>query len=106
VTWRETDRGTLITIWADRTLTSDHFETFAVSGGSPRVVVKLVGVSARYPQQELGVGTGEVQRLRFGFHGDKAPAETHVVADLAGADVRVLEATTRGKSVEVLFGGG
>jgi len=104
VTWRETDGGTLVTVWTDTSLTSRDFETVVVGTGSPRVVVKFFGVSGRYGQKQLDAGTAEVERLRFGYHGAQAPPEIHMVADLAARGVSVVSAEARGKSLEILFG--
>ena len=94
----------LVTLWADTTLERGDFDTLPVVGGAPRVVVKLLRVSGRYGQSELGIGSGEILRLRFGYHGNETPPELHVVADLVESDIAVLATEVRGKSLEILFG--
>ena len=58
-------------------------------GGLPvREVVRITGIDRPFPTARLAVRSPELVQIRTGYH---PPRDLHVVLDLAGRDVQVMD---------------
>jgi hypothetical protein len=64
-------------------------------------VLRLAGIEEPYRRTELPTGTGELIRIRTGYH--PADAELHVVLDLADPAVGVESLQLVGSSLRVVL---
>ncbi len=98
VTWSEVSGGIKIILTGDGPIPTGRYRYFSLSGGSPREVVKLIGVDQGFSKGQLTVGGPGVQRIRFGFH---QGSEIHVVLDLAGPGWTITEVANVGSRLEL-----
>jgi uncharacterized protein (TIGR02266 family) len=87
ITWRQDGGATDLVIWMNGTVAADAFRHSHLGGPVPREVFRLRGIDAPFAQAELPVGTGQLRRVRTGYHPELSPPELHVVLDLAGLGV-------------------
>ena len=87
ITWRQDGGATDLVIWMNGTVAADAFRHSHLGGPVPREVFRLRGIDAPFAQAELPVGTGQLRRVRTGYHPELSPPELHVVLDLAGMGV-------------------
>jgi hypothetical protein len=102
ITWSESGDETVLTLVADGELSSQQVELVPITGGAPRLVIKIRGVERPFQPAVLEVATSHVLRVRTGLH---AGGELHVVVDLAAPGVSVGDLTARGSRLEVRLGG-
>lgn len=100
VSWRATDAGTEVTIRGDGAFAPGRVRVNPLSS-PPRVLVRLAEVSAGNTGEQRAVGTREVERIRFGYHGELSPPELYVVLDLTSAAVPLAGHTVEGDVVRL-----
>lgn len=100
VSWQATDTGTEVIIRGDGALAAGRVRVNVLSG-PPRVLVRLADVSSARSGEQRAVGTSEVERIRFGYHGELSPPELYVVLDLTSAAVALAGHTVEGDVVRL-----
>ena len=73
-------------------------------GDPPRVLVRIPGVAEPFTQLLIPVGSPELLTIRSWLHGELRPPELHVVIDLAGDRVKLLEVRRGAHSVVLALG--
>ena len=76
---------------------------FRLDTGTPRQVVKILGVSRPFSERSLEVGTSHVSAVRTGLHAGDVGQELHVVADLEDPAVRMRRVEPEGSQLHVYF---
>jgi hypothetical protein len=74
----------------DGQLDEARLSDLRIGAGSPRHVVKIVGIVRPPIPTEREAGTAHLRRVRFGLHRIAGDAELHAVLDLASPDVGVV----------------
>ena len=78
--------GTRVVVTLDGAITQDRVRASRITGDSPRLVVRLLGVTDRV-RAPWEPATSEVQRIRSGRHDGDGGSEVHLVLDLGGDGV-------------------
>ncbi len=102
ITWSESGEETVLALVGDGEISRQQVELLPITGGQPRLVIKIRGVERPFQPAVLEVGTSHVLRVRTGLH---AGGELHVVVDLAAPGVSVRDLAARGSRLEVRLGG-
>ncbi len=85
-----------VTLTGDGPILTGRYKYYHLSGGEPREVVKLTGLSGGFPKSQMTVGGPGVQRIRTGFHGGN---ELHVVLDLTGPGWQITGVESAGNAL-------
>ena len=101
ITWTEYDDETVLALVGDGTIPGEQVELVPITGGQPRLVIKIPGVERPFEPAVLEVGTAHVQRIRTGL---QAGGGLHVVVDLAAPGIVVRQRSSRGSRMEVRLG--
>ncbi len=90
IEWQRERGGLLVELRADGVVGSADYDVVRLGETeSPRVLLRLRGVSRAFPQPRLAVQSPEVLQIRTGYHDEGEVSELHVVFDLAGGQVRL-----------------
>jgi len=103
ITWQESEDQTVLTLWGDGPFDTDQLVVFRLDTGTPRQVVKILGVSRPFSKRTLAVGTSHVSTVRTGLHTGAAGQELHIVADLEDPEVRMRRLEPEGSQLHVYF---
>lgn len=103
ITWRESQDETVLTLWGDGPFDTDQLVVFRLDTGTPRQVVKILGISRPFSERNLAVGTSHISAIRTGLHTGKVGQELHVVADLEDPSVRMRRVEPEGSQLHVYF---
>ena len=103
ITWQESQGQTVLTLWGDGPFDADQLVVYRLDTGTPRQVVKILGVSRPFSERNLAVGTSHVTTVRTGLHTGDAGQELHVVADLEDPEVRMRRLEPEGSQLHVYF---
>lgn len=103
ITWRESQDQTVLTLWGDGPFDTDQLVVFRLDTGTPRQVVKILGISRPFSRRNLAVGTSHVSAIRTGLHTGDVGQELHVVADLKDPAVRMRRVEPEGSQLHVYF---
>lgn len=104
ISWNPVPRGVLVTITGNGTIPEGRYRHFRLDGGSPRVVVRLLGVSAGYCKTMIiPVDGALLKQIRTGYHRKPAGNELHIVLDLANPRAQVNEVQEAASGLEVLI---
>jgi hypothetical protein len=103
ITWQESQEQTILTLWGDGPFDTDQLVVFRLDTGTPRQVVKILGVSRPFSERNLTVGTSHVSTVRTGLHTGDVGQELHVVADLEDPEVRMRRVEPEGSQLHVYF---
>ena len=95
----------VVSLVADGDFVRGRYSYSEISGSSPRVVVKLRGVSSSYGKSRTPVNTPEVQQIRTGFHPNVSNNvnEQHIVLDLASPTVKVESVEADGSVLRIVL---
>ncbi|HEX4954007.1 MAG TPA: PilZ domain-containing protein [Thermoanaerobaculia bacterium] len=74
-----------------------------IGSGSPRHLLRLLGVREAVEPAVLMVGSNEIRRVRSGLHGRPDGSELHLVIDLAGGRVRLDSLSAEGRGLVLRF---
>lgn len=102
VSWRAIPAGTEVNIRADGFLAPERVQVNVLTA-PPRVLVRLARVAAGTIGEQRTVGTGGIERIRFGYHGELSPPQLYVVLDLASPAVTLDEHTVEGDTVRLVL---
>lgn len=102
IRWTRTAAGTEVTIRGNGFIARESFSLDRIGGASPRLLVKVRGVSKDYSPRNVEVGTGELQRIRTAVHDGSV---IWLVFDLNG-QVEAEALTDQGEVVVRLTAGG
>ncbi len=103
ITWQESQDQTVLTLWGDGPFDTDQLVVFRLDTGTPRQVVKILGISRPFSDRNLAVGTSHVSAIRTGLHTGDVGQELHVVADLEDPAVRMRRVESEGSQLHVYF---
>jgi len=103
ITWQESQDQTVLTLWGDGPFDTDQLVVFRLDTGTPRQVVKILGVSRPFSESALVVGTSHVSAIRTGLHTGDVGQELHIVADLEDPAVRMRRVEPEGSQLHVYF---
>jgi len=103
ITWQESQDQTVLTLWGDGPFDTDQLVVFRLDTGTPRQVVKILGVSRPFSESALVVGTSHVSAIRTGLHTGDVGQELHIVADLEDPAVRMRRVEPAGSQLHVYF---
>jgi hypothetical protein len=103
ITWQESQDQTVLTLWGDGPFDTDQLVVFRLDTGTPRQVVKILGISRPFTERNLAVGTSHVSAIRTGLHAGDVGQELHVVADLEDPAVRMRRLEPEGSQLRVYF---
>jgi len=103
ITWQESQDQTVLTLWGDGPFDTDQLVVYRLDTGTPRQVVRILGVSRPFSQRNLAVGTSHVSAIRTGLHTSDVGQELHVVADLEDPTVRMRRVEPEGSQLHVYF---
>ena len=103
ITWQESQDQTVLTLWGDGPFDTDQLVVFRLDTGTPRQVVKILGISRPFSDRNLAVGTSHVSAIRTGLHTGAVGQELHVVADLEDPAVRMRRVEPEGSQLHVYF---
>jgi hypothetical protein len=78
--------GTRVVVTLDGAISQVRVRASRITGDSPRLVVRLLGVTDRV-RAPWEPATSEVRRIRSGRHDGDGGSEVHLVLDLGGEDV-------------------
>ena len=101
ISWEEVGSGLRVTLTGDGAIPTGRYRYFHLGGDAPREVVKLLGVSRSFRQNQLTVGGPGVRRIRTGFHRVQGGNEQHVVIDLLGPRWKITEVRSVGSTLEL-----
>ncbi len=101
VSWSEVPGGIKVILTADGPIPTGRYRYFRLSVGTPREVVKLMGVDQGFSKNQMTVGGPGVQRIRVGLHGSGAGKDIHVVLDLTGPEWAITEVSNVGSRLEL-----
>lgn len=90
VSWRAIPAGTEVAIRADGFLAPQRVQVNVLTS-PPRVLVRLAQVAVGTVGEQRTVGTGGIERIRFGYHGELSPPQLYVVLDLSSPAVALVE---------------
>jgi len=93
--------GTRVVVELDGSLDGGRVRASRISGDSPRLVVRLLGVGDGAPRTPWEPATAEVRRIRAGRHDGETGREVHLVLDLATGDVRLADTTAVGSELRL-----
>jgi hypothetical protein len=100
---QQTASGTVVTLVADGAVPAGAYTTFRLDGGNPREVLRLRGVTSRFPRPTIPLATSEVRQVRVGYHERPGGNELHVVVDLTSARVRLVRVVANDNRLELLL---
>ncbi len=100
VSWQTTAAGTEVIITGDGVFAPASVRVNALAA-PPRVLVRLARVRPGAAGEQRAVGTREVERIRFGYHGELSPPELYVVLDLPSPSVSLAGHTVDGDAVRL-----
>ena len=103
ITWQESQDQTVRTHGGDGPVDTDQLVVFRLDTGTPRQVVKILGISRPFTERTLAVGTSHVSAIRTGLHAGDVGQELHVVADLEDPAVRMRRLEPEGSQLRVYF---
>jgi hypothetical protein len=103
ITWQESRDQTVLTLWGDGPFDTDQLVVYRLDTGTPRQVVRILGVSRPFSERNLAVGTSHVSAIRTGLHTGNVGQELHVVADLEDPTVRMRRVEPEGSQLHVYF---
>jgi len=103
ITWEESQDQTVLTLWGDGPFDTDQLVVFRLDTGTPRQVVKILGISRPFSERNLEVGTSHVSAIRTGLHAGNVGQELHVVADLEDPAVRMRRVEPEGSQLHGYF---
>lgn len=101
--FQESEGSTRLVITTNGRIDDGRFKYVRISSGSPRLLVRLIGIEQGYPQVTVPVSTSEVQQVRVGFHPDRGRGELHVVVDLAKQRVQAKSVERQGAKLVVIL---
>ncbi len=101
ISWTQVGGGLKVVLTADGQIPTGRFRYFRLDGGSPREVIKLMGVQQDFSKSQMTVGGPGVQRIRIGYHKAAGGHETHVVLDLTEPEWSVTEVNNVGSKLEL-----
>jgi uncharacterized protein (TIGR02266 family) len=101
VTWQETDRTTILTLWGNGDFTPSSTTYVRLDGETSREVLQIRGVDEPYWFTGLRIGTEAVEGLRFGYGERKPFNEVHVAIDLTRSSARVRRIELDGRRLRV-----
>lgn len=104
ITWEPVPSGTLVTLWMDGAITPDAIRHSRLEAGGVRELLQIRGARRAFPTPRLEVDGAQLVRVRTGFHQRGGVDEQHVVLDLAGRTVRLLDLEVAGNQVRVRLG--
>jgi len=99
ITARKVPEGTLITVTADGAVVTGRYRYAQIGSGSPRLLLRMLGVQKGSHPDALTVGTDQVQRIRTGYHPASTNQDLHIVLDLASPAVVVDRVEARGNQL-------
>ncbi len=102
VSWRAIPTGTEVTLRADGFLAPQRVQVNVLTS-PPRVLVRLAQVAAGTLGDQRNVGSGGIERIRFGYHGELSPPQLYVVLDLASSAVTLDDYTVEGHTVRLVL---
>ncbi len=103
IVWSRDRGATVVEIKLGPGLAPDSAVVSAMSD-PPRVLVRIPRVTEPFSQLLIPVGTPELLGIRSWLHGELRPPELHVVIDLAGDRVKLLEVRRGAHSVVLALG--
>ncbi|MEM9292973.1 MAG: TIGR02266 family protein [Acidobacteriota bacterium] len=103
ITWKENGGETTVTLWGDGYLSEDNLVQVRLEGENAREVVKLRGINWPYREPVLYVNSGQVDRVRVGFHPKPIGNELHIVLDLADASVQLSGVEREANKLQLRF---
>jgi hypothetical protein len=89
ITFEKGASGTDVLLWLDGAVNASRYVRSELGGASPRVLVRLKGVTRDFPGGKVAVGSNEVAQVRTGYHAEKGLNELHVVIDLTRSGIVV-----------------
>ncbi len=101
ITWSAVAGGLKVVLTADGLIPEGRYRYFRLDSGSPRAVIKLMGVKQPFSKSQMTVGGPGVQQIRIGYHKAGSGHENHVVLDLTGPEWSVTEVTNAGNKLEL-----
>lgn len=104
ITWEPVPSGTLVTLWMDGAITADAVRHSRLEAGGVRELLQIRGARRAFPTPRLEVDGAQLVRVRTGFHQRGGGDEQHVVLDLAGRTVRLLDLEVAGNQVRLRLG--
>jgi hypothetical protein len=103
IVWSRGQGETVVEIKLGSGLAPDSAVVSAMSD-PPRVLVRIPRVTEPFSELMIPVGTPELLAIRSWLHGELRPPELHVVIDLAGDRVKLLEVRRGAHSVVLTLG--
>jgi PilZ domain len=94
---------TEVRLIADGRFTDGAFNGTRVQGGTPRILIRVLGVAQPYAGSTVEIGSPEVTRLRIGVHQSGARTDLHFVADLTSEAIRLVSAEAEGTILRLRF---
>lgn len=88
-----------IVITTDGRISADRFSHARISGGAPRELIRLRGLSRRFETESIPVGIGAVRQVRTGWHRRSSGNELHVVIDLSSPTAKVTNVRVEGRTI-------
>ena len=95
---------TVLQIEVDANLVEQDVDLFKVSGGAPRVLIKLRGIERPYNPARFTVEDQNLIRVRTGFHPEHEEPQLHVVLDLTSTEVVIMDREIIGSRLLVSLG--
>ncbi len=103
IRWEAGSGSTTVVIQADGEVPRASLVASPLSGGSPRLLLRIRGIGRQYPQARLAVGTPELTSIRTGLHATDLGSELHVVLDLGSARVVLTGLETTGGTIRAVL---
>jgi hypothetical protein len=83
------DGTTLVTLWGNGQLRQEDLDHIRLDGRPARELLKLRGINWPFRDPIIEANTGEVRRIRTGFHPKATGNELHIVMDLEGPQIHL-----------------
>ncbi|MDY7095799.1 MAG: TIGR02266 family protein [Acidobacteriota bacterium] len=90
ITWKAQGAGTtVVTLWGNGQLRQEDLDHIRIDGRPARELLKLRGINWPFRNPILDANTGEVRRIRTGFHPKATGNELHIVLDLEDPQIHL-----------------
>ncbi|MCH9650355.1 MAG: PilZ domain-containing protein [Deltaproteobacteria bacterium] len=101
IDFQELQGATRLVITTNGRIDDGRFKYVRIEAGSPRLLIRLLGIEQGYPKVAVPMSTSEARQARIGFHPDRGQGELHVVVDLANPSVQAKSVERQGAKLVV-----
>jgi len=99
VRWELGAGATVVVVGGDGGFSADRVRWSHIGGAAPRAVVEVRDVSRANEARRWDVGSPQLESIRTGYHTRDGRGDLHVVLDLAGPGIEVVDVVPSGDEI-------